>query len=282
VTLADRLRSLFAHDPARFRTFVVAGVPYGAVETRFAAVLSRFDDAFEVSADRVALRDDLRDPAARTEAVAAVARALQAEAWVPDHPPEAYPVVREFGDEPAFLVDRAFVPFLGVRCFGVHLNGYVERPDGLHLWVGRRTTRRPKSPGKLDHLVAGGQAAGIGLLENVVKEAREEAGVPEDLARRAAPVGRLRYRQDLPHGLRDDTLFLYDLAVPADFEPTNHDGEIDEFFLWPAERVLRSLRTTPDEWKYNVAPIVLDFLVRHGAAPAEDAAHALLGPALAR
>jgi hypothetical protein len=281
-SLEERLRGLFVHDPGRFRSFAVDGTVFGAVETRFAAVLSRLDDVFEVGADRVALRGALREPAARTEAALRVARALQEEGWVPRHEPEAYPVVLEFGDEPAFLVDRAFVPFLGVRCFGVHLNGYVERADGLHLWVGRRTTRRAKSPGKLDHLVAGGQAAGLGLMENVVKEAAEEAAVPESLARRAVSVGRFRYRQDQPHGVRDDTLHLYDLALPESFRPENHDGEIDEFFLWSADRVLRSLRTEPEAWKYNVAPIVLDFLVRRGVAPPDDPAYAVLRAALQR
>jgi hypothetical protein len=280
--LVRRLRSLFRHDPGRFRAFAVDGTAYGGVEHGFAAVLSRFGDVFDVGADRVTLRPALADSAARTAAVADVTERLQKEGWVPRHEPEQYPVVRELGDEPALLVDRAFVPFLGVRCFGVHVNGYVERADGLHLWVGRRSTRRPKSPGRLDHLVAGGLPHGIGVVENLLKESDEEAGIPADVARRARAAGAFRYRQDVEHGLRDDTLLLYDLEVPADFEPRNRDGELDDFFLWPTDRVLRSLRTEPEDWKHNVLPVVLDFLVRRGVAPPDDPAGAVVREGIRR
>ena len=47
--------------------------------------------------------------------------------------------------------------------------------------------------------------------------------------RRANPAGALRYRMELNDHLRDDTLFVYDLELPRDFEPKNHDGEIAEF-----------------------------------------------------
>ena len=280
--LVQRLRSLFLSDPSHFRTFAVDGVAYGGVEHRFASVLSRFDDVFEVGADRVTLRPRLADPASRTAAVGDVTRRLQEEGFVPRHEPEAYPVVQELGDEPALLVDRALVPFLGVRCFGVHVNGHVEKDGGLHVWVGRRSTRRPKSPGRLDHLVAGGQPHGIGVVENLLKESDEEAGLPAEIARRARAVGSFRYRQEVEHGLRDDTLLLFDLEVPADFEPKNKDGEIDEFRLWPADRVLRSMRTDPEDWKQNVLPVVLDFLVRRGVVPRDDPAYAVVRQAVAR
>jgi hypothetical protein len=41
----------------------------------------------------------------------------------------------------------------------------------------------------LDNMVAGGQPLGIGLMENVIKECGEEAGIPEAIARRAIPIG---------------------------------------------------------------------------------------------
>jgi hypothetical protein len=281
--LVQRLRGLFRSDPGRLRPFAVDGTAYGGVEHAFALLLSRFfGDVFDVDDDRVTLRTALADPAARTAAVADVTERLQREGWVPRHEPERYPVVRELGDEPALLVDRAFVPFLGVRCFGVHVNGFVETPRGLHVWVGRRSTKRPKSPGRLDHLVAGGLPHGIGAVENLLKESDEEAGIPAEIARRARAVGAFRYRQDVEHGIRDDTLLLYDLEVPADFRPTNRDGEIDDFFLWPAERVLRSLRSEPEDWKQNVIPVVLDFLVRRGVAPADDPAHAVVREGIRR
>ena len=49
------------------------------------------------------------------------------------------------------------------QAYGVHINGYVETPDGLELWVARRSKDKPTWPGKLDHIVAGGQVCGCSL-----------------------------------------------------------------------------------------------------------------------
>ena len=45
---------------------------------------------------------------------------------------------------------------------------------GLFLWVARRSINKPNWPGKLDHIVAGGQPYGISVMENVIKECEEE------------------------------------------------------------------------------------------------------------
>ena len=33
---------------------------------------------------------------------------------------------------------RVFVPHFGVPAYGVHMNGYVRKSDGIHMWIGRR------------------------------------------------------------------------------------------------------------------------------------------------
>jgi hypothetical protein len=50
------------------------------------------------------------------------------------------------------------------QAYGVHVNGYVETPRGLELWVARRSKDKPTWPGKLDHIVAGGQVGTAGFL----------------------------------------------------------------------------------------------------------------------
>jgi len=95
------------------------------------------------------------------------------------------------------------------RCTaGVHVNGYVLRPDGtMALWVARRSSTKPTWPGKLDHIVAGGQPYGLSLVENVVKECQEEAGIPECLAKKAIPVGVVSYTSLQQAGIKRDVLF---------------------------------------------------------------------------
>ena len=137
------------------------------------------------------------------------------------------------------------------------------------LWIGRRATDRPVSPGKLDNLVAGGMPLGIGLFANLLKEAKEEADLSPDLAGRAQAVGALGYRMEVADGLRDDVLFVYDLDLPMDFVPRNTDGEVESFFQMPLNDVAVRLRDTRD-FKFNVALVLIDFLIRHGTITADD------------
>ena len=46
-------------------------------------------------------------------------------------------------------------------------------------------------------------------------------------------------------------------------------SEIEEFFLWPVERVVRELSETAN-FKFNVAFVIIDFLIRHGFIGPED------------
>lgn len=97
---------------------------------------------------------------------------------------------------------------LSISFSGVHVNGFVTLADGTkELWVARRSAVKPTWPGKLDHIVAGGQPYGLSLAENVVKECQEEAGIPKDLAERAVPVGVVSYTSLQEAGIKRDVLF---------------------------------------------------------------------------
>ncbi len=176
---------------------------------------------------------------------------------------EMTPVLRKWGLGPCAEIDRAGLPALGLPAFGVHVNGYVNTADGLHLWIGHRARDRQVAPGKLDHLVAGGITMGYSAGETVIKEAEEEAGLSADIAARARPVGQVTYRLSLPEGLRNDTLFIYDLELPQGVVPVSNDDEVERFELMPIAQVIEILRET-DDFKFNVNLVLIDFLARHG------------------
>ena len=177
---------------------------------------------------------------------------------------ELYPISAGFHKEPLLLLERAAVPFFGVQAYGVHVCAFVrDAGGGLSMWVARRSLDKPTWPGMLDHLVAGGQPHGISPGDNVVKECMEEANLAEDLARHAIPAGAVSYEYLQDEGLKRDVLFCYDLELPASFEPSNNDGEVAEFMLWPIERVMRTIAET-DEFKPNCNLVIIDFLIRHG------------------
>jgi hypothetical protein len=273
MSLLDRVRVCQRRDLARYPRFRVGDAAVGWVRPDLAGRLRDFPETFIVADDAVRLHPRLADFDSRTRAVEAVLLRLRDDGLVPGWRDEAYPVGAGFDLPPLLKMERAAAAGFGVRAYGVHVNGYVEtRPgsnDGLRIWVGRRSRFKPTGPGKLDHLVAGGQPFGIGLMENVVKECAEEAAIPEGLARTARPAGFVSYVMENEEGIRNDVLFAYDLAVPADFTPRNIDGEIEEFFLWPVERVIETM-AAGDDFKFNVALVAIDFLVRRGVIAADD------------
>jgi len=168
-------------------------------------------------------------------------------------------------------LDRGALPAFGVVAVGVHLNGLVHRPDGIHVWVGRRAADKALDPNKLDHLVAGGVPAGLSPADCLVKEAHEEAAIPAALAARASPAGLITYAMERPEGLRRDRLHCYDLDLPQDFVPHPNDGEAQGFELWPLDRVQATIRDT-DDFKFNVNLVLIDLLLRLGRFPAAHAA----------
>ncbi len=253
-------------DPDRYLPFRVDGVEVGLVGRDFVTKLKDFPSVFATSDRGVGLQPSLVGFEQRTAAVEAALLRLHQDGVIAGWRNEPYPVGASHGAPPLFNLERAAVPLFGVRAYGVHLNGFVGDDDAIRMWIGRRSFDRPTAPGKLDQIVAGGQPAGISLHDNVLKESAEEADIPPAMAGRAVPVGAITYCTERPDGLRRDILFVYDLALPEAFVPRNTDGEIAEFYLWPIERVIDTVRDT-DDYKYNCALVVIDFLIRHGLIP---------------
>src|SRR3546814_15411461 len=111
----------------------------------------------------------------------------------------------------------------------------LSLPDALPLsllWVGKRAKHKTVAPGKLDHLVAGGQPYGLGLMENVIKESAVEASVPAALAALARPVGAVRYICDRTEGRRNAVAFCFDPPLPAAFRPQPNAATVATFPLY--------------------------------------------------
>ncbi len=133
----------------------------------------------------------------------------------------------------------------------------------------RAAPTKPTFPGQLDNTVAGGQPAGLGLHENLVKECGEEASIPPELARAGEGGERRRYWNQSGQQLKPDVMTCFDLELPQDFTPRANDGEVHSFELWPVQRVFETVRDT-DEFKYNCNLVLIDFFVRHGLLSADD------------
>ncbi len=270
MSFADHIRACNNADPARLVPLLARdNRRIGWLAPDNAAALCRFEGVFAVEPERVRLVAE-GDVDAVSAAVDEVVEALVVEKQVPKWRNETFDVMVRWGEAPLFRLDRGAVPFFGVRAYGVHLNGYLFVDGRPHLWIGRRAPDKRVAPDKLDNIVAGGIGNGHGITATLFKEAEEEGGVPAPLVARARPAGAVSYLMRTDIGIRDDVLFVYDLELPPDFTPENSDGEIARFDLMPADAVVERVRTT-DDFKFNVNLVILDFAMRHGLLPVEDA-----------
>ncbi|PIW47673.1 MAG: DUF4743 domain-containing protein [Zetaproteobacteria bacterium CG12_big_fil_rev_8_21_14_0_65_54_13] len=250
-------------NPDNFIPFIVGAVGYGWMRPAFAGELRRFPAVFVVDDRQVALHPALQSFEARNSAVAEVLIELVRLGLLDHLMGELYPVLNDRSESPAFLLDRAAVSVFGVRSFGQHVNGFVESDDGLLMWVGRRAADRHTFPDLLDQMVAGGFPFGITAEENLAKECEEEAGIAPELAAQAVATSVITYRRETEAGLRSDTIYCYDLSLPAAFKPVCTDGEVAGFYLWRIENVARMVAES-DAFKPNCNLVVIDFLLRHG------------------
>ncbi len=238
----------------------IGGACIGWASSPIAAALQNFP-AFQRGANGLTLT--------QPEALPSIARQLSDQGMFRWRS-EAFDVRADPSGPALSQIDRGALPSFGIQAQGVHINGLVSRPDGLHLWVARRAMNKALDPGKLDHIVAGGISAGLGPMETLVKEAGEEASIPPALAGQAREVGTVRYAMERHEGLRRDVLHCYDLMLPADFIPVAADGEVEAFELWPMDRVLETVRTT-DDFKFNVNLVLIDLLIRLGLIAGPEA-----------
>jgi len=260
-----RIARATALAATRLRPFTVDGVALGLVDDIRATRLAGFA-CFDVGDDTVRLDRALDTSAARSSAMAEVARVLRREGALPAWRDELLAVARAFRDPPMLLIERGAARYFGVRTYAAHVNGIMRRDGQTKMWLARRSPRKAVDPGRLDNLVGGGIAHALGVQDTVVKEAWEEAGVPEALARRARPAGALHSRKPVFDGLQRETLFVHDLALPDAFVPANQDGEAVEHRLVDLAEAARTIAVArgQDEVTLDASLVVLDYLIRQG------------------
>jgi 8-oxo-dGTP pyrophosphatase MutT (NUDIX family) len=260
--------------------FTIDGVRVGKVTKKVANLLcesSPSDPVFEInkSGDHevLTLTDTVGSTVdARTNSVMSVMQNLKDEGIIAGWRDELYPLATGFYDEPILFVERAAAPFLGMLQYGVHINGLVKTENGEErMWIARRSATKSQYPGMTDQIVAGGQPAGLGLMENVLKECQEEAGIPDVLTLKGIkPAGAVSYEVVEDIGWEKSlitrmVLFTYDLQLPSEFQPKVVDGEVEEFFQWGVNDQLAAMaKEFQDPMKPNCYLCVIDYLLRNG------------------
>ncbi|KAI1382360.1 NUDIX hydrolase domain-like protein [Hypoxylon crocopeplum] len=182
-------------------------------------------------------------------------------------------------DEILYSVERSGTGLLGVMRYGVHMTGYVRdqrAPHGIKIWVARRAANKSTYPNMLDNTVAGGLMTGENHLECIIREAEEEASIPESLMRSSvapAPMVTYIYITDERAGgeagqIYPETQWVFDIELPTDFQPWPEDGEVANFELQTVDQVQKEL--AEGQFKPNCALILVDFFIRRNIISPEN------------
>jgi len=269
MSFIKRVNACNSANTSDYLPFIIDNRQTGWLKPAFANLLADWSSIFSLDDKSVRVNDSIQGFDERSEALDEVIRSLVHKQVIRAYLDEPYPVTDGDRNAAIMTLDRSAGAFFGIRCFGQHLNGYVRKNDGIHLWIARRARDRHIEPGKLDNMVAGGLPWHTSLEENLIKECAEEAGMSASLASHARAVGTVSYLAESVNGIKPDTLYCYDIELPEDFTPVCTDGEVESFHLMPVEDVMQIIHDSED-FKPNCNLVILDFLVRHGLLNPEE------------
>lgn len=186
---------------------------------------------------------------------------------------EPYPII---GANVPVSMERYASTLFGIISRGAHLTVYTTTAEGIKIWVPRRSAHLFTYPDCLDTTVAGGVAAGEGPFECMVREADEEASLPEELVRKnTKAVGCISYigLNGVQGGgetglINPDIVYVFDLEIEENVTCRQNDSEVKEFYLMTVDEVKAGLAR--GEFKTNSALVMIDFFVRHGIITQEN------------
>lgn len=173
-------------------------------------------------------------------------------------------------------IERSASSLFGIIAPGAHMTVYTRTLSGIKFWISQRNPNKSTYPGMFDNTVGGGVAAGETPFECLVREAGEEAGLPEEIVRRAAcHAGTVTYLNIADHKTGGEPgvvvpglLYVYDLEVDEDVVLEPVDGDIQAFYLMDEQRAKEEMAR--GQFKPNCALVLMDFFVRHGIITAEN------------
>jgi 8-oxo-dGTP pyrophosphatase MutT (NUDIX family) len=236
-----------AFSSSRYVRLMAQGRQVGWLQPELAARLAAWPAVFRCNPDKVVLL--------KPDQLSPIVEQLAQEGFIPGWRNERYRIADLFD------IERAAARPFGLTTAAVHLNGIAS--DAKHMWIARRSAAKPIDPGMLDNLVGGGIAAGLSIEETLVKEAWEEAGIPRELMRGATRGGTVSILREVPEGVQSEVISVYDLVLPAGFEPSNQDGEVAGFQCFPFAEVLGMLGQ-PGQFTLDAELVAKDYFKRAG------------------
>jgi 8-oxo-dGTP pyrophosphatase MutT (NUDIX family) len=125
----------------------------------------------------------------------------------------------------------------------------------------------------LDHCVGGALNSGETPMDCLVREAKEEASLPESYVRaNAKSFGVVSYHMshnaNNEEGHQPQVMYTYSIELPSDMEPKPADGEVEKFELMTLDHVKAALANR--EFKANCVLTWISHLISQGIINAEN------------
>jgi 8-oxo-dGTP pyrophosphatase MutT (NUDIX family) len=254
--LCTRLESN-AHVPPAHDSLavVIAGAVCGSARPDVAHALVDAAIGFIVESDHLTLADDGLTFESRTDVLNDAAHWLHDHKLVSGWRNELLAVVADVKQPPVARIERAACRALGLTTFAVHLNAW----SGDDLWLARRSSHKAIDPGKWDTLVAGMVTANESERVALDREAFEEAGLA--LGRyNPQPHRRVHVWRPVPEGYQSEVIRSFDVDLPRNVQPINHDGEADLIERRSVESALDAIDA--GELTQEAALVTLESLAR--------------------
>ncbi len=236
----------------------------GSVARLHLAALARWPEALQIDGNAITLTLPAPQRVAFfDQANPALREAGLIKAWRG----ETYPVLALQGETLLATFERAAARFWGTRTFGAHCNGYVADAGGrpTHLWIARRALNKAVDPGQLDNLIGGGLSWGQSPAQTVVREGWEEAGLQPAQMQALVAGRRFNVMRDVPEGLQQEQVSVYDLRLPVGLQPQNQDGELHSLALLPLAQALQ--HAAAGNMTVDASLVTLDFALRYRLLP---------------
>ena len=149
---------------------------------------------------------------------------------------------------------------MGLPQYGIHGNAWSLKKNRVIFHFAKRSKKLDDFPGYFDNLFAGGQPVGISILDNLKKEAFEEAGIQKILKKNLVKGSTVNYFHEYQDKIHSGIIFNYHLKIENN-NFSNMDGEVDSFISEDALEIHKLLES--NTLKPNCIIPIADFFLRN-------------------
>lgn len=141
----------------------------------------------------------------------------------------------------------------------MHCNVWSKVGNTTLIHFGKRSNKLKIFPNHLDNAIAGGQPIKLSILENLKKEAFEEAGLKSEKLKLLKKGNTVNYIHNNKDRLISGIIFNYHLEKCEGMVLKNIDGEVENFISLPLFDIYKILEKKI--LKPNCIIPILDFLI---------------------